>query len=106
MKKLILTLIFLAIPTLVYAETVNLSWNANTEPDIAGYKIHVGTTSGTYGAPIDVGNVLTYPLNLNAGTHYITITAYDSVGNESGYSYEIKYVAKIARVSGFGIIGG
>src|SRR3972149_5909585 len=47
--------------------------------DLAGYKIHYGTTSGNYTTVIDVGNVTTY----------FATTAYDSSGNESGYSNEV-----------------
>jgi hypothetical protein len=34
------------------AGTETLSWTANTETDVAGYKIYRGTASGTYGTPI------------------------------------------------------
>src|SRR5439155_23215763 len=39
---------------------VTLAWDPNTEPDLAGYKVYVGTTSGVYSTPINVGNVTTY----------------------------------------------
>jgi hypothetical protein len=53
------------------AQTVDLAWDANTEPDLAGYKIHYGTASGDYSHSIDVGNVTQYTLaGLNDGVTY------------------------------------
>src|SRR3989304_5988479 len=59
--------------------------------DLAGYKVHYGTTSGNYTTVIDVGNVTTYTItNLtNNVTYYFATTAYDSSGNEIGYSNEV-----------------
>lgn len=71
--------------------TATLNWNSNTETDLAGYKIYVGTQSGVYGAPIVLGPVNTYQVaNLTVGTTYFfTVTAYDSAGNESLHSAEV-----------------
>jgi len=70
--------------------TATLTWNANTEPDLAGYKVYVGTASGVYGPPITVGNMTTYQVNsLTIGTTYFfVVTAYNTSGTESGYSNE------------------
>ena len=73
------------------AGSVNLTWAANTEPDLAGYKVYVGTQSGVYGAPISVGNVTAYQLNnltMNT-TYFVSITAIDTGGNESLHSAEV-----------------
>ncbi|HEX5647291.1 MAG TPA: fibronectin type III domain-containing protein [Nitrospira sp.] len=73
------------------AGAVNLTWAANTEPDLAGYKVYVGTQSGVYGPPITVGNVTTYQLNnltMNT-TYFVSITAVDTAGNESLHSAEV-----------------
>ncbi len=82
------TLIVAAPPTL---GTATLTWNANTEPDLAGYQVYVGTASGVYGVPISVGNVTTYQVtNLTVGqTYYFAIKAVDTSNNESGYSNEV-----------------
>ena len=71
-----------------------LAWDANTEPDLSGYKLYYGTASGTYGTPINVGNVTTYTVTglTDGQTYYFAVTAYDSVGNESGYSNEVAYI--------------
>lgn len=71
--------------------TVTLSWGLNTETDLAGYKVYVGTQSGTYGAPITLGKLNTYQItNLTVGTTYFfTVTAYDTAGNESPHSAEV-----------------
>ena len=71
--------------------SATLSWVANTETDLAGYKIYVGTQSGVYGAPIVLGRVNTYQVaNLVVGTTYFfCITAYDNAGNESLHSAEV-----------------
>ena len=73
--------------------TVTLNWLANTESDLAGYKIYRGTVSGSYGSPIAVlsNTATTHTVSaLQSGTTYFfVITAYDAVGNESGYSNEV-----------------
>ena len=67
-----------------------LTWNGNTESDLAGYKVYTGTSSGAYGPPVDVGKVTTFDvINLQSGkTYYFAVTAYDKSGNESGNSNE------------------
>jgi hypothetical protein len=71
--------------------TATLTWYANTETDLAGYKIHVGTASGLYNSTVDVRNVTSYSLpNLTIGTtYYFAVTAYDTDGNESAFSNEV-----------------
>lgn len=71
---------------------VNLTWTANGETDLAGYKVYRATASGSYGAPIaTVGKTTSYAAGgLTKGTTYFfVITAYDSSGNESSYSNEV-----------------
>ena len=72
-----------------------LEWDANTEPDLAGYKLYCGAASGSYDTVIDVGNSTTYTLtDLPAGrTYYIAATAYNTAGLESGYSNEVVFDA-------------
>ena len=73
--------------------SATLTWNANTESDLAGYKIYRATTSGGYGAPIATlqGNVTTFIASgLQLGTtYYFVVTAYDLAGNESPISNEV-----------------
>ena len=73
---------------------VTLSWTANGELDLAGYKIYVGTASGTYnfpGSPFVTGKVTSYTVsNLPKGqTYSFAMSAYDSAGNESPLSAEV-----------------
>jgi len=86
---------------------IKLAWDLPTTnedgtslDDLAGYRIRYGIiASGTYQGSIDVGNVTTYTLDgLGKGlTYYITVTAYDTSNNESGYSNEV--VGAIVTVS-------
>jgi len=86
------------IPPAVHAATTNsvtLQWAANSESDLAGYKVYQGTSTGVYDQSIEVGNVTTYTKsNLQAGlTYYFALTAYDVSGNESYPSPEVsKYI--------------
>ncbi len=73
---------------------IALRWNANSEPDLAGYKIHVGTHSGIYdypGSPFNVGaTTATTISNLPRGqTYFFAASAYDHQGNESSPSSEV-----------------
>jgi hypothetical protein len=73
---------------------LTLTWTANGEPDLAGYKIYVGTTSGTYNfpaSPFVIGKVTSYTVaNLPYGqTYFIAMSAFDSAGNESVLSAEV-----------------
>lgn len=68
-----------------------ITWAANTETDLAGYRVYVGTSPGSYNTSIDVGKVTSYSLaNLKPGvTYYFTVTAYDVSGNESIRAVEV-----------------
>ncbi len=70
-----------------------LTWDPNTETDLAGYDIYYGTSSGNYQSKTDVGNVTTYTVNgLTVGvTYYLAATAYNTQGLESGFSNEVAY---------------
>jgi hypothetical protein len=74
--------------------SVTLSWAANSESDLAGYKIYFGTQSGVYtasGSPTIIGNATTYTvtgLQRNT-TYFFALSAYDSAGNESALSAEV-----------------
>ncbi len=74
--------------------SLTLRWAANGEPDLAGYKIYVGTASGMYsfpGSAFVVGKVTSYTItNLPMGqTYFLAISAYDRAGNESVLSAEV-----------------
>ena len=74
--------------------SLTLTWTANGESDLAGYKIYIGTASGTYnfsGSPFVIGKVSSYTVaNLpNGQTYFISMSAYDSAGNESPLSAEV-----------------
>ena len=77
------------------AVTVTLSWNAPTTytngaplTNLAGYKIHYGTASHSYTATFAIGNVTNYAFALPAGTYYFVVSAFDTIGAESGLSNE------------------
>ena len=89
---LLVAVMFLAaIPAVARAASdVALAWDANTESDLAGYKIYWGTVSGTYTNSVDVGNVTTYTVKgLPDGKVFFAATAYDGAKLESGYSNEV-----------------
>lgn len=83
---------FMAGPAM--ARTFALTWNANRETDLAGYRIHYGTASGNYTQHIDVAKDTTSAdvNNLSDdGTYFFAVTAYNNFGLESRRSQEISY---------------
>ncbi len=93
-KKLLLAYVFtlvisLALWSCTVAQAVPIMWDANTESDLAGYKVYRGTVSGTYSLVEDVGDTTNYNDIVPDGDYYWVVTAYDTSGNESLYSNEI-----------------
>ncbi|HEX7860403.1 MAG TPA: fibronectin type III domain-containing protein [Verrucomicrobiae bacterium] len=71
-------------------QTFSLAWNANPEPDIVSYRVHVGTSTRQYTqsfattAPsIDISTLPAGP------TYFFAVTAVNSAGLESDFSSEI-----------------
>jgi hypothetical protein len=77
----------------VNGASVTLAWDPNPEGNLAGYKVYYGTASGSYSIKVDVGNWTSLTIsNLEAGrTYYFAATAYDTGGEESGKSNELRY---------------
>jgi len=75
--------------------SVNLAWDPNAEPELAGYRVYYGTKSGNYTQTIEVGNTTTTRLTgLTVDTiYYAAVTSYDTLGLESSYSSEISFTA-------------
>ena len=85
---------------------LTLTWAANPESDLDGYKIHydnddtsfpyTGSGANEGDSPIDVGDTTSYTLSgLSVGTYYLSVTAYDfyadgerdqTEGHESWYA--------------------
>ena len=67
---------------------VRVAWDANTEHDLAGYRVYYGNTAGSYTNRIDVFNVTEKIIGgLQDSSNYaFVVTAYDTAGNESEFS--------------------
>lgn len=95
MKKFLrLSLLFTAILGFFLkasAATVSLAWDANTESDLAGYKIYVGTAPRVYVTNYTVGKVTTLTITNLAYdvTYYFAATAYNTASLESELSNEV-----------------
>jgi len=119
------TLVFFLIThTACFATSVTLQWDANTDSNLAGYRVYyqadsssqpfegTGATEGS--APVDVGNTTSATISGLDSSHayYFAVTAYNSSGEESAYSdvvsvselvspiTSITYPASNATVSG------
>ncbi len=90
-RKMMLVCAFaLAIPAGLEAAETTIAWNPSSGIEVAGYRLYVGTSTESYRAAIDVGNVTAYTVReLGVGTYYFAVTAYNSAGLESAYSNEI-----------------
>jgi hypothetical protein len=94
-------LLAMVVPAFADADTAVLDWTANTETDLAGYKVYQSTVSGSYGTPTaTLGKVITTTLTLPTLTvdqrYFFAITAYDIAGNESPKSNEVSKIALVA----------
>jgi len=85
-----------AISALAATSSVSLTWDPNTESDIAGYKVYWGTSSGVYNQSKDVPQSTASVPELTVGVrYYFAVTAYNEAGLESGYSEEVSTVVSL-----------
>ena len=117
-RVLLICMTFIIIPTSINALDLTLRWDANTEPDLAGYKLYYkvsddqpgpeynGTISDQGPSPIDIPlNTIGFdPENpefrvtgLLDNRHFLVLTAYDNETpfNESGFSNEVSNKYKL-----------
>ncbi len=89
-KKMMMVMVLVGIVSVAHGATVRISWNGNSESDLAGYKVYYGTTSGSYSTTVNAGlNTNVDIPGLTEGvTYYFAVTAFDTSNNESGYSQE------------------
>ena len=82
------------------AQSATLAWNANTESDLAGYRVEYGTVSGSPSTSVDVGNVTQRQFTgLQAGvTYYFRVRAYTTSNVESAPSAEVSHTPPVAVV--------
>ncbi len=85
----ILVSLLISFAVLSISHGATLTWDANSEEDLAGYKIYYGASSIGY-VSFDAGNVTelelgTLPLYENK-VYWIAVTAYDTSANESEFS--------------------
>jgi hypothetical protein len=114
LKLLLLGIIIpaLIVPRTTMAADVTLAWDANSETDLAGYKIYYGSVSQSYTNVVDVGNVITYTVqNLLPFKYYFAATAYNLSNLESGYSNEvsntvntIQIMSTAAAINWYGVV--
>jgi hypothetical protein len=67
---------------------VILSWNPSVSPNVAGYDVYYGTTSGNYPYKVNAGDATTITIsNLTPGAkYYFAATAYAADGKQSSFS--------------------
>ena len=73
------------------AAHLDLAWQPNTEPDLAGYRVYYGTASREYADWTDVGMSTSARITelLDDTEYFLALTAYDIDGNESDFSVEV-----------------
>lgn len=73
--------------------SVGLTWAANSESDLAGYKLYRGTSSGKYDYVKDVGLSTSIQVDELSpdSTYFFAVTAYNTSHLESDPSNEVQY---------------
>lgn len=72
---------------ILHAASIELGWDANSETDLAGYKVYQGyTTSLTLAATLGKTTSYTFTNATTGRRRYYAVTAFNTSGQESGYS--------------------
>lgn len=95
-RMFIMVISFFLFCSLASAVEIGFIWDANTENDLAGYRLYQSRVSGVYvkGADNAVDFCLAPVKTLSVlvsreGKYYWVVTAFDDQGNESGFSNEV-----------------
>ena len=112
MNKYLYTLCWLAVLLIAFASTkakaedvviadddgpnaritnITLVWDRNPEPDIAGYNVYYGISSGEYVRMETVTDPTAIIGVKGSKPHYFAVTAYNTNGEESGFSEEVHW---------------
>jgi fibronectin type 3 domain-containing protein len=69
-----------------------LSWEANAEDDVIGYEVYYGPEPDTYSGSYNATNLTSFrlPQEPSPQTAYMAVSAYDSSGNSSPLSEEVR----------------
>ena len=105
--KSLIVAVMLMLPTMVFAASATLTWTANGEADLAGYKVYRGNGVCAVGPlqplivgtnPVSLGKVTTYTDNTVPtfdGDLCYEITAFDTANNESTRSVRATRVVNL-----------
>jgi len=110
LPRLFITFIILFFANIGHCLDLSFAWDANTEPDLAGYRIFYKEKGQNYNYnnPDWQGTETTatiYSLDANA-TYYFVSRAYDIYDNESVNSVELLYESGVLTYSSGGGGGG
>jgi hypothetical protein len=77
-RALVTFALFAAAPTAAFAGNITVAWDANSEAEVLGYMLYVGTQAGAASESYDVGFVTSYTYgNAQPGvTYYFQVAAY------------------------------
>ena len=101
-----MTLTFATLAGTANAANLTLAWDANSEPDLTGYRVYCGETSGHYAISHDITSSNPYNpppttyefTGLKEGTTYYLAAKAISQTGESAYSQEISYAVPATPV--------
>lgn len=89
------------------AADATFTWTANTEANLAGYRVYYGLSTGVYSDHVEVAKTETTVtvIGLVAGqTYYFAATAFDTDNFESDYSTEVVWTAPAANTPPVAVI--
>jgi hypothetical protein len=82
----------LSIETFTLDDSIKIRWNQNREPDLAGHRVHYGFQTRSYSRAVDVKKATHFqPILEPESIYYFAVSAYDTAGNSSGYSDEVRF---------------
>ena len=89
-------------PKSAYPAQTTLVWDPVIHPDVAGYMVYYGTSSGDYDVSLDVGNWTSVTIAGldDSTTYYFASTAYSTYGEESDFSNEVQWPSTTANNGG------